>query len=439
MGEQNLKDLITKFMESETVKDLHHYFSEKSMMEILGVDRDENSHSKFLAWLFEKQEALLLLMELLHTKNQDIHIIKEVSKIVTITEDFIVENGKKRRADILIKVYPSEEETPYYFVIENKVYSDEHTNQSTAYYNYYHRKFGERVFFVFLTLPQKLLRKNQKTTKPDCKEFIPITYQDLMDSVLNKMSKEKLVEEYIQCLGLSYWQEEKAMAYSNTLIEQLNDFWKENEEFIGLFYNPEESIHNNLIAIWEESALIIRTIVKALAGMPKDKFVGCEDHAHICTLNNIINGKDFTRYKIKEGDNVISEESDKNNLIFYLVQKYTEKKKIGKDESWFEILTKTFPETWRMKPNSKSGTLTNQIIIDQKRYEKEVKEKSKNDWELLDGKNVFVLQTLWDGKELMRKVIEKVKEIEELKDISITEIDDISRIWSKMKKYGQSS
>lgn len=63
-----------------------------------------------------------------------------------------------------------------------------------------------------------------------------------------------------------------------------------------------------------------------------------------------------------------------------------------------------------------------------------MREKSKKNWKPLDGKNVYVLQTLWDGKKLMRKVIEKVKEIEELKDISITEIDDISLIWSKMNK-----
>jgi hypothetical protein len=52
----------------------------------------------------------------------------------------------------------------------------------------------------------------------------------------------------------------------------------------------------------------------------------------------------------------------------------------------------------------------------------------------LEGINedVYVLRTLWDGKELMRKVIEKVKGIEELKDLEIKEQDDVEIIRKKM-------
>ena len=76
--------------------------------------------------------------------------------------------------------------------------------------------------------------------------------------------------------------------------------------------------------------------------------------------------------------------------------------------------------------------MTNQIVIDKERYDKEVKEK--NNWRKLEGINedVYVLRTLWDGKELMRKVIEKVKGIEELKDLEIKEQDDVEIIRKKM-------
>lgn len=50
-----LRQMIEDFNKSKTVKALDRYFREKSTMEILGVDRDENAHSNFLAWLFENR------------------------------------------------------------------------------------------------------------------------------------------------------------------------------------------------------------------------------------------------------------------------------------------------------------------------------------------------------------------------------------------------
>ena len=61
MEEKELYELTNRFKQSETVKALDRYFSEKSMMEILGVDRDENSHSKFLGWLFGNCQTIHII------------------------------------------------------------------------------------------------------------------------------------------------------------------------------------------------------------------------------------------------------------------------------------------------------------------------------------------------------------------------------------------
>lgn len=45
-------------MELNSWQKLDKYFSKKSMMEILDVDRKENNHSRFLGWLFEEKEAV---------------------------------------------------------------------------------------------------------------------------------------------------------------------------------------------------------------------------------------------------------------------------------------------------------------------------------------------------------------------------------------------
>jgi len=412
---------------------LEDYFNKKSMMEILGVDRDENAHSKFLGWLFEKPKALTLLLTLLNKtpkKNGQpscvpILNVEDIKEIVSITEDFFIINEEKRRADILITVYPKENEQPFYIVIENKVYSDEHTKQTSAYFEHYQKIYDGRVFYVFLTLPEKLRLPNQKATEPECEEFIPITYQDIMSDVLDMIDKDSMVDDYIQCLGISCWQEKNVMAYSKEFADLLNAFWKENKRLIIQFCQVDGCYSDELKDVWNRHSAFLRTVIKALDGM-SNMFDGTpDDYRCICKLNDVVNGKDFTQYIIKDSEN---EPLGKNELIYTLVCKFMEKR----TKTTFDDLLKTFPESWRMKPNSRIGTLTNQIVIDKERYDKEVKEK--NNWRKLEGINedVYVLRTLWDGKELMRKVIEKVKGIEELKDLEIKEQDDVEIIRKKM-------
>lgn len=158
MDEQKLEDLIKKFKESETVKALDRYFSEKSMMEILGVDRDENTHSNFLAWLFENEvtgkEACQLLIELLNKKyvaltdetKKGFKAIEclnnmNINKIKVIREEYVSDRYQKNgdkiklsgdddgeiitgRSDILIVINEGEENAAY-IMIENKIDSEE--------------------------------------------------------------------------------------------------------------------------------------------------------------------------------------------------------------------------------------------------------------------------------------------------------------------------
>ena len=135
---------------------MDRYFSEKSMMEILGVDRDENAHSNFLAWLFENEvtgkKACQLLIELLNNKFdtltdveqkkglQTIKTLKKTNiyKIRVIREEFVSDhyNNKDKeikrsenddepvitgRSDLLIVINDGEA----YIMIENKIDSEE--------------------------------------------------------------------------------------------------------------------------------------------------------------------------------------------------------------------------------------------------------------------------------------------------------------------------
>lgn len=417
---------------------LKKYLEKKSMMEILGVDRDENAHSKFLAWLFEDKKALDLLLRLLKNNEkakaivhpESISPITENTKIVATNEDFFIDNeDKKRRADILIKVTP-EHESSFYIVIENKIYSDEHDGQTDAYYDHYSNLYNkgtdnQRVTFAFLTLSQELQKTTQIGSESLNENFIPITYQDLMSFVLEKLPSSDLLDDYIHCLGLSYWQEEKAMAYHKCFIEELKVFWKNNRDYIRKYQYKIEDLPR------------LRIIIKALASMPEEngKQIGDEDWNYIIELNSVINGKDNTPYRINGNKPV-----GKQELVFKLVCTYV---KLHKDVD-YNKLKSVFPETWRMKQYSKIGTLTNQIVITRKKYEaycnkakneKDKKKREKN-WkslELVGLPDVFVLNTLWDGKELMRRVIEKAKEIEGFENLKVEEVDDIQNIKDRME------
>lgn len=116
MKEKKSDELINRFKQSETVKALDRYFSEKSMMEILGVDRDENAHSNFLAWLFENSDtcdiAVRRLVETLISKEQNSEkqkilenfLSKEISAFQVNREERIISKDANGKVDIVLRV-----------------------------------------------------------------------------------------------------------------------------------------------------------------------------------------------------------------------------------------------------------------------------------------------------------------------------------------------
>ena len=51
--DKTIQKQLDNFNQQRCVKFLKNRYQTKSMMEILGVHRDENKHSDFLAWLFD--------------------------------------------------------------------------------------------------------------------------------------------------------------------------------------------------------------------------------------------------------------------------------------------------------------------------------------------------------------------------------------------------
>ena len=215
-SEQKIIDAITDFNNDLIVQQLESFYYNQSVPEIFGVSRQETSHSSFLAWLFTPtanhglgSKPLIQLLELylrnyrkqqrdvsvnstMPTELKNAILVRSIS-IVSVNvklEDFTETSTSKGRADIVIYCdvrIPDSITEKLRIVIENKVYSKEHTNQTQKYYDYHETSKSyndngeciEQCLYIYLTPPS-----NSKDA--DCKHFIHITYQNLLDHILER-------------------------------------------------------------------------------------------------------------------------------------------------------------------------------------------------------------------------------------------------------------
>jgi hypothetical protein len=460
-------------MELTSWQKLDKYFSKKSMMEIMGVDRDENAHSNFLAWLFENEEtgkhACKLLIELLQQeakkadkKGKEKVIkrlenlanisIEKISKVKVVREDYIclVDGNTKMEGRCDVVIIASIGDLKYRIIIENKVKSEEKNScwkekkedrwcncttkpiigQTQFYYNYYSPKEDYENIYIFLTLPNK--------PGSTCIPFFHIDYQNIMDDVLipikDMVSGTTLIQidDYIKALGINYSQDE-VMAVSPELETLVNQLLGTNDVLNKLYdlrqqkdsVNDENEI-NRLIEFWNHytnTGVAYRDILRPffeVLTIIKEK------------NNNAINkdGRDDTKYR--NGNEVID---GKNPLFRWIVEKYiVERLKQPEPPTskvfLLEELQLMFPPSLHGKTiSAREGSCTNNNIIlgEQKSKFSNIYEDSsfgfwrENKNRLADG--IYICQTGWDGPAMMSRLIKYVKEnIPLLENLNIQEI-----------------
>lgn len=134
-------------------------------------------------------------------------------------------------------------------VIENKVYTNEHDDQTENYYNeytQYTRSGSDNEVFVFLTPKSSDDLNILNAPSCKCKQFVEINYQDLLDDVIEPSLKRAstdrgkfIIKEYIRCLGMPISdvdikkrRNRTIMATSKEVSEMLSEFWSKNESLI---------------------------------------------------------------------------------------------------------------------------------------------------------------------------------------------------------------
>lgn len=165
----------------------------QSLFHILDVARDEMTHSAFIAWLlkgenYAEQISFDDVMHPLRLFLNSIGVNEDemigIESVETSTErmlsDFSETCNSAERLDIYVQVRRKGKQDFEVF-IENKVYSTERNEdqvdesaQTESYYNALKDR-GTSMRFVYLTV---------KGSEAKCKEFVPLSYQVLMDKVL---------------------------------------------------------------------------------------------------------------------------------------------------------------------------------------------------------------------------------------------------------------
>lgn len=257
---KEFEEKILELYKTNAYQKLNAYYGHSTVFNVLGIERNENRHSAFLAWLLNPSSShglkelplrkFITLAAVKSTENKqccgeirnhlisgdysmNIETLKTEQPIIGLSENsdlFLEEkNGKlkndaKNRFDIwiLLKIRynddsDKEQQWVLPFVVENKIYSkegkekDEENAQTVRYHKAidkltkdgtWGKEYPCQPFLVFLTAPD--------ANGPTDKTFIHLTYQQLLDNVIlpcsimlsGTFSEDKLlIDGYIRNLS----------------------------------------------------------------------------------------------------------------------------------------------------------------------------------------------------------------------------------------------
>lgn len=335
-----LRKEIRKFNNDENVHKLEKYYLSKSMLEIIGESRKELVHSGFIAWILNATESHLLrdfplrkFLELLvfHSKEKHLKKYKELYDSI-IVSDFQLDNilveterniNEVGRLDIYVeaKIKFKTKLKTLRLIIENKVRSKEHSDQTTKYHEYYEsiKKQGDINLYVFLT-PLSSLELSE-LQEPECssKDYIQINYQSIVDFILEPALKREITEktkfiinEYLQSL-------------SQPAIDNDDE---DNKQGLIMALGKEE--RDLLTQFWDKNKKLIFAVLDAIRTDPEQE-KDTRDSINTALENLTGSKKDRSLYSISFNDNIEVEKIRKSD-IGYKTVKLLEKKGLIDDK-----------------------------------------------------------------------------------------------------------
>lgn len=262
-----IRDEIIKFKNDPDFQKLENFYYSKSFSEILGVSRREISHSAFFAWLLGNSESHSLgdfpirkFLDIILKYSND----KLKSKYCNlfnsfVTEDYLIERlfikpeyaiKNVGRLDIYIELtlLIADRTKNIKLIIENKVESKENNDQTNNYYKFFNPIENEDSIVIYIYLTPISTLDLIELTEPECncKEFIQINYQSLVDYLIEpalnqniSIRTQSILTEYLKSLSQPSIDEEAdghkqelIMALGNDERKLLSSFWEKNQKLI---------------------------------------------------------------------------------------------------------------------------------------------------------------------------------------------------------------
>ena len=313
---------------------LYNKYHEGNLFGITKTARLESLHSNFIAWLLDsrgihnlrdypiKQFLIALLIAKDRMNNQNAQFSAEVVNLIEQSRmspkdalsskckrEVSFHTGQKKRSiDLVVEVDFGKKILPV--IIENKVNSFEHNDQTIDYYQWAEKEYSDKnrycdAVYVFLT-------PDYNTSVPKSDKFLLLKYQDLVDFVFEPSLWKntdsiatRILDEYLKCLSFNtdFSKGENVMALSNDERALLETFYMKNKNFV----------------------------VALMGMMAEDDDVDPDLKAR---MNKTVAGRDYSKY---EFNGTIYQ---KNKLVLAVVKKYVDEHQ----NLTFADLEKVFPK-----------------------------------------------------------------------------------------------
>ena len=306
---EKVEEWLMQFHSNQATRAIIRKINQNSILDIYGIARSETHHSKFLAWLFNPNESHntreLALRKLLNiavrrgieqnNQSKDFqwfrntvltsatHSSTSASNVQVLTESYVEAQGKKGtkgRIDILVSNLALGGDF-INIIVENKIYSNEHDEQTTTYFEGINKKFpDQKNIFLYLTPKSNWEMPKEDGPSCTCKDFIEINYQDILTEVLTSILEEPIssatkiaIEDYIHCITSPsiHSKNYNSMATDKETNEMLKKFWDANEE-------------------------LILAAINAFANSGETKYKGVDKVQKAIT--EFVDNKDYTQYSI---------------------------------------------------------------------------------------------------------------------------------------------
>lgn len=349
---------IFAMLNSEEFNDLANYYERPTYLDILGVSRKEVVHSNFLGWLFDSKSnhtlgdyAVRKLLEICYD-----YLSQNIQRLVAMGNYEINNLNVSREIktdhsgilDIFMNfnlVKGDNTSEKLYIIIENKVESQEHDEQTRKYQQWWENSDlkNENVLMLYLT-PQ--LEETLSSNR-----FIKVSYTDLSNRILKYCEMKEtnpivkyLISDYICCLSQPSVSTSNGddtihtiLAVSDAVKEKVEKLVNKYDEEIrhivnGLVSREDKFIHD----VYQSRVVTFKGIFYTMLEITNDK-----------TLIENINAILFNKTKQIEFHNRIYQTyGRKRNSIGYLVRFMIEKYAQDNDVTFEELKTILNSKEW---------------------------------------------------------------------------------------------